>query len=192
MNIVPRQHLQGATLYDPGVQRLLAISGSLRATSSNTAILQAAGLLSLPGVVIEHYHDLGRLPHFNPDLEERPPPEVIELRERVGQADGLLISCPEYARGIPGSFKNALDWLVASLTFPDKPVALINTSPRASAAQAALRLVLTTMSARLIDEASLTVDLLSRRFTPVQIAANPTIGPALVQSLQVFCAAIRS
>jgi NAD(P)H-dependent FMN reductase len=192
MNIVPRQHFQEATLYDPDVQRLLAISGSLRATSSNTAILQAAGLLSLPGVVIEHYHDLGRLPHFNPDLEERPPPEVIELRERVGQADGLLISCPEYARGIPGSFKNALDWLVASVTFPDKPVALINTSPRASAAQAALRLVLTTMSARLIDEASLTVDLLSRRFTPVQIAANPTIGPALVQSLQVFCAAIRS
>jgi NAD(P)H-dependent FMN reductase len=192
MNIVPRQHFQGATLYDPDVQRLLAISGSLRATSSNTAILQAAGLLSLPGVVIEHYNDLGRLPHFNPDLEERPPLEVIELRERVGQADGLLISCPEYARGIPGSFKNALDWLVASVTFPDKPVALINTSPRASAAQAALRLVLTTMSARLIDEASLTVDLLSRRFTPVQIAANPTIGPALVQSLQVFCAAIRS
>ena len=179
-------------MYDPGVQRLLAISGSLRATSSNTAILQAAGLLALPGVVIEHYHDLGRLPHFNPDLEERPPPEVVELRERVGRADGLLISCPEYARGIPGSFKNALDWLVASLTFPDKPVALINTSPRASAAQAALRLVLTTMSARLIDEASITVDLLSRRFTPVQIAANPTIGPALVQSLQVFCAAIRS
>jgi NAD(P)H-dependent FMN reductase len=192
MNIVPRQHFQGATLYDPDVQRLLAISGSLRATSSNTAILQAAGLLSLPGVVIEHYNDLGRLPHFNPDLEERPPLEVIELRERVGQADGLLISCPEYARGIPGSFKNALDWLVASVTFPDKPVALINTSPRASAAQAALRLVVTTMSARLIDEASLTVDLLSRRFTPVQIAANPTIGPALVQSLQVFCAAIRS
>jgi chromate reductase len=192
MNIVPRQHFQEATLYDPGVQRLLAISGSLRATSSNTAILQAAGLLALPGVVIEHYHDLGRLPHFNPDLEERLPPEVVELRERVGRADGLLISCPEYARGIPGSFKNALDWLVASLTFPDKPVALINTSPRASAAQAALRLVLTTMSARLIDEASITVDLLSRRFTPVQIAANPTIGPALVQSLQVFCAAIRS
>jgi NAD(P)H-dependent FMN reductase len=78
-------------LYDPGVQRLLAISGSLRATSSNTAILQAAGLLAPPGVVIEHYHDLGRLPHFNPDLEERPPPEVIELRERVGHAGGLLI-----------------------------------------------------------------------------------------------------
>jgi chromate reductase, NAD(P)H dehydrogenase (quinone) len=143
-------------------------------------------------VVIEHYHDLGRLPHFNPDLEERPPPEVIELRERVGHADGLLISCPQYARGIPGSFKNALDWLVASLTFSDKPVALINTSPRASAAQTALRLVLTTMSARLIDEASITVDLLSRRLTPAQIAGDPTIAPALGQSPQAFCAAIRS
>jgi chromate reductase len=179
-------------LYDSSVQRLLAISGSLRGTSSNTAILQAAVSLAPPGVVIEPYHDLGRLPHFNPDLEERPPPEVIELRERVGQASGLLISCPEYARGIPGSFKNALDWLVASLTFPDKPVALINTSPRASAAQAALRLVLTTMSARLVEEASITVDLLSRRLTPAQIAADATIAPALRESLQAFCAAIRS
>jgi NAD(P)H-dependent FMN reductase len=107
-------------------------------------------------VVIEHYHDLGRLPHFNPDLEEGPPPEVLELRERVGQAGGLLISCPEYARGIPGSFKNALDWLVA------------------------------------IEEASITVDLLSRRLTPAQIAADATIAPALAQSLHVFCAAIRS
>ena len=172
------------------MQRLLSISGSLRAASSNSSILRAAQLLAPAGVVIESYDGLGGLPHFNPDLEERLPPEVVELRERVGDAAGLLISCPEYARGIPGSLKNALDWLVGSLTFPDKPVALINTSPRASAAQAALRLVLTTMSARLIEEASITVDLLSRRLDPQLIAADPVIAPALTESLRVFSAAI--
>jgi chromate reductase, NAD(P)H dehydrogenase (quinone) len=118
--------------------------------------------------------------------------QVRALRERVGLAGGLLISCPEYARGIPGSFKNALDWLVGSLTFPGKPVALINTSPRASAAQAALRLVLSTMSARLVDEASITVDLLTRRLTPTQIAADGSIAPVLVESLRGFSVAIRS
>lgn len=174
------------------MQRLLAISGSLRAASSNTSILRAAELVAPAGVVIEHYDDLGRLPHFNPDLEARLPAEVVELRERVGRAGGLLISCPEYARGIPGSFKNALDWLVGSLTFPDKPVALINTSPRASAAQAALRLVLTTMSARLIEEASITVDLLSRRLTAEDIAADPAIASALIGSLRSMSAAIRA
>lgn len=173
------------------MQRLLAISGSLRAISSNTSVLRAAQLLAPPGVVIEHYEDLRNLPHFNPDLEERPPGEVVQLRERVERAAGLLISCPEYARGIPGTFKNALDWLVASETFPNKPVALINTSPRASAAQAALRLVLTTMSAQVIEEASLTVDLLSRRLTAEAIAADPTIAPALSESLQVFSLVIR-
>ncbi|HVW70367.1 MAG TPA: NADPH-dependent FMN reductase, partial [Steroidobacteraceae bacterium] len=168
------------------MQRLLAISGSLRAASSNTSILRAAQLLAPAGMVIEHYVDLGSLPHFNPDLESAPPAAVVELRERVGQAAGLLISCPEYARGIPGSFKNALDWLVGSLTFPGKAVALINTSPRASAAQAALRLVLTTMSARIIEEASITVDLLSRRLDARAIAADPELARTLGDSLRVF------
>jgi chromate reductase, NAD(P)H dehydrogenase (quinone) len=172
------------------MQRLLALSGSLRAASSNTSILRAAELLAPAGIVIGHYEALGRLPHFNPDLEDRLPAEVIALRDRVGAADGLLISCPEYARGIPGTFKNALDWLVGSMSFPDKPVALINTSPRASEAQAALRLVLTTMSARLIDEASITVDLLSRRMTVEAIAADPVIAPALGAALRTFSAAI--
>jgi NAD(P)H-dependent FMN reductase len=172
------------------MQHLLAISGSLRAASSNTCILQAARLVAPAGVHLELYDDLGRLPHFNPDLEEKPPPEVAALREHVGRVGGLLISCPEYARGIPGTFKNALDWLVGSETFPNKPVALINTSARASAAQAALRLVLTTMSARLIEEASFTVDLLGKRVAPETLAADPTIMSLLVRSLEAFAAAI--
>jgi NAD(P)H-dependent FMN reductase len=177
-------------LYDQPVQHLLAISGSLRAASSNASILRAAELLMPAGVALEHYDDLGRLPHFNPDLEERLPTEVVGLRERVDRAAGLVISCPEYARGIPGSFKNALDWLVGSLTFPGKRVMLINTSARASAAQAALRLVLTTMSARIIEEASITVDLLSSRLTPGQIVANAATADPVRKALATFVAAL--
>ena len=92
---------------------ILAISGSLRAGASNTAVLQAAVLLSPPGVTITLYDGLGALPHFNPDLDSPDgralPAIVADLRSQVGHADALLISCPEYAHGIPGSFKNLLD-----------------------------------------------------------------------------------
>lgn len=166
--------------------RLLSLSGSLRTASSNTHTLIAAGLLVPPGVVVEHYDEIGELPHFNPDLEVNLPQSIVDLRTRVGQADGLLISCPEYARGIPGSFKNMLDWLVGSLDFPGKPVALFNTSPRASAAQAALKLVLETMSATLVHDACVTLQLLGKQTDPVAIANDPVSGETLRQALQAI------
>src|SRR5689334_7359956 len=172
--------------------RLLAISGSLRTASSNSNLLRAAELLAPESVRIEHYEQLGLLPHFNPDLADAPPTPVLTLFERIEHTDGLLISCPEYARGIPGSFKNALDWLVGSSCFPDKPVALFNASPRASDAQAALRLVLRTMSARLIEDACITVDLLSKRLDPQGIAASPELAPVVIEALSQFARAIRA
>jgi len=87
--------------------RLLAVSGSLRAASSNSSLLRAAEKLSPQGMSIQHYLEVGQLPHFDPDLADSPPAIVLALRELIGRADGILISCPEYARGIPGSFKNA-------------------------------------------------------------------------------------
>jgi NAD(P)H-dependent FMN reductase len=165
---------------------LLAISGSLRAASSNTALLDAAERLAPDGVTIDHYPGLGELPHFNPDLEDRLPAAVIGLRAAIARADGLLISCPEYARGIPGSFKNALDWLVGCPSFAGKPVALFNASPRASEAQAALRLVLKTISAALIEEASISVQLLAGGMGAEAIAAESAIRPEIVRALEAF------
>ncbi|MGG6497750.1 UNVERIFIED_CONTAM: NADPH-dependent FMN reductase, partial [Bacteroidetes bacterium 56_B9] len=85
--------------------------------------------------------------------------------------------------------KNALDWLVGHPTFAGKPVALLNSSPRASAAQAALRLVLETMSARIVDDASITVDLLSRRLDAAAIAADPALSATIVDALRCFARA---
>jgi len=170
---------------------LLAMSGSLRVASSNAALLEAARLLAPPGVVIEHYRGLGDLPHFNPDLDLEPlPPAVVDLRRRIAAADGLLISCPEYARGIPGAFKNALDWLVSGFEMPGKPVALFNASPRASEAQASLRLVLRTIAARLVDEASLTLPLLAKDMDARAIAAEAIMAPMIVAALEAMAGAI--
>ena len=173
--------------------RILAISGSLRAASLSTAALTAASMLAPPGTEIVFYTGLADLPAFNPDLDTSdPPPAVRILRHEIGIADGLLFSSPEYARGIPGSLKNALDWLVSSSEFPEKPVAVIHTSPRSVEVQAQLRLVLTTMSARLIDEASITLPLLGKTLDPSQIVSDPTFSAPLHLGLENFVAAIRS
>jgi NAD(P)H-dependent FMN reductase len=175
----------------PASIRILAISGSLRKASNNSAVLKAAATLAPPGAQISFYTGLSDLPAFNPDLDTDQPPQVVQmLRHEIGAADGLLISSPEYARGLPGSLKNALDWLVSSFEFPGKPVALINTSPRAVDAQAQLRLVLATMSAHLIDEASIALPLLGRNLGSEIIAADPELSAQLRTALQNFVRAI--
>ena len=142
-------------------RRVLCLSGSLRRVSANTAVLQAARQLAPDTLELELYEGLGRLPLFNPDDEVEPLPAAVQaLRSAIGRSDALLIACPEYAHGLPGAFKNLLDWLVGSLEFPDKPVALLNASGRGSLhAQAALREVLVTMSAKLLESACVTVAL---------------------------------
>src|SRR5215471_687580 len=100
--------------------RILAISGSLRAVSSNTALLRAAAMLAPAGVEIRVYDGLGDLPHFNPDLEGAEPPVVKDFGAQVGAADGIILSTPEYAHGVPGVLKNALDWLVGGFDFINK------------------------------------------------------------------------
>jgi len=167
--------------------RLLAISGSLRAASSNTAVLQAAARLAPAGVMIELYDRLGDLPHFNPDFDnERLPAIVAELRALTGAVDGILISSPEYARGVPGALKNALDWLVGSFEFPHKCVALINTSPRATHAQASLTTTLETMSARLVTEASVTLPLLGTTLSVDEIVERAELAGPLRQAIAAF------
>ncbi len=172
----------------------LAISGSLRAGGSNTALLAAAALVAPPGVAVTLYDQLAALPHFNPDLDTVDghglPPAVADLRARVGRSDGLLVSTPEYAHGIPGSFKNALDWLVGSVEFPGKPVAVLGTSTRSVHAGAQLVEVLTTMNARLVPEASIVVPLRNRSTGATHIADDPEHFALLRAALATFASAI--
>jgi chromate reductase, NAD(P)H dehydrogenase (quinone) len=172
--------------------KIVAISGSLRAGSGNTAVLRAAARLAPSGVAIVLFDGLGELPFFNPDLDgDQPPASVTAFRSLIGSADGLLISSPEYARGVAGVLKNALDWLVASLEFPDKPVALINTSPRATHALAALTLTLETMSARLVRDACITLPLLGTTSDEETIVDNNELAEPLRSALARFAASIR-
>lgn len=171
--------------------KLLGLSGSLRKASLNSAVLAAARKLAPAGTALSISAAIGRLPHFNADLDDQAPPaEVRDFRAEIAASDGLVIACPEYAHGLPGVFKNALDWLVASLEFPGKPITLINTSPRAFHAQACLREILTTMSARLIPEAFVTLPLLGRTIDAELLLADPDLASPLAAGLQRFVQAI--
>ena len=170
--------------------RILAISGSLRLTSSNTALLRAAARLAPERVEITLSDDIGDLPHFNPDLEGMEPPSVIDFRAQLQVSDGVLISSPEYAHGVPGVLKNALDWIVGSGELVDKPVALLNASPRSKYAQASLTETITVMSGRIVAEASITVPLQGRNLDETGIIENPELSGVIQTALEVFARAI--
>ena len=175
--------------------KILGISGSLRARSSNTALLRALAQLAPEGVEITLSTPLDRLPHFNPDLEEpNPPPSVQDWRAELESSDGVYICSPEYAFGIPGVLKNALDWDVSSGKLYRKPVALINASPNhggAMKAQASLVQTLTAMSANLVDRAFVSVTGVYKKLDD-QGLTDPDTVQALKHSLQEFVAAIEA
>jgi NAD(P)H-dependent FMN reductase len=164
--------------------RILALSGSLRAESANTAALKALARLGGTSIDVVLYEGLAALPFFNPDLDVDPPaPSVAELRSEFARSNAVVICSPEYAHGVPGALKNALDWLVSGIELTDKPVALVNTSPWSSRAQASLQDVLSTMGARLVPAASVSLPLRGRRLDPAEIAADPEFRVPLLKTL---------
>jgi NAD(P)H-dependent FMN reductase len=113
--------------------KVLAVSGSLQARSSNRALLRTAQRVAPDGVEVVDSLSVGDVPAFNPDLEREgieAPPAVVEWRSQVAGAGGVLIASPEYGHSMPGSLKNALDWLVGSGDLYEKPVAVLCGSPR--------------------------------------------------------------
>ena len=171
--------------------KILGISGSLRAASSNTRLLMAAMQLLPPDVDMHVTTLVGKLPLFNPDDDIARIDVINEWVQEVKGAEGLVISTPEYARGYPGALKNALDWLVNTDAYVDKPFMLLKASGRSNVAHETLTVVLETMSGRHIADASVTIPLLGTSLTVPQILANPEFATRIRESLSTFAAALR-
>ena len=138
--------------------KILAIPGSLRNGSTNHNILKYLGTLIPADVDYTIYTDLSGIPPFDPGLDNDNPPEsVINLRQLLSRANGIIICTPEYAFGVPGQLKNMLDWLVSSSTLVDKPVALITASLGGEHAHASLFLTLGALSANVDLDATLLI-----------------------------------
>ncbi|WP_261306202.1 NADPH-dependent FMN reductase [Paenibacillus andongensis] len=141
--------------------KVLAISGSLRQKSSNTALMHAIVGLARENMVFTIYNGLGDLPHFNPDLDvDDGPVSVLELRSQLNEADAVLICTPEYGNGVPGVLKNALDWLVSSGQFMNKPTAVVTASPTpmgGDKAHDSILLTLNMINARIVEEGTMMI-----------------------------------
>ena len=174
---------------------ILAISGSLRARSTNTQLLHAVAAIAAPAANVVVYDQLGDLPHFNPDLDvegARLPDAVSDLKAFVDAADAILISSPEYAHGVPGSLKNALDWLVSGPEMVGKPAGLLCASGRSLYAHKSLAETLRTMSANLVGNAVDVVPLDGRRSDVAAIRADDSARGTIERVVTALILAARS
>ncbi|MDF1854016.1 NADPH-dependent FMN reductase [Pseudooceanicola sp.] len=163
--------------------RILGLCGSLRAESSNMALLRGLAEVAPMGMDLRLRTPAG-LPLFSPDLEGPPAAQAVEaFAAEVGAADGMVIACPEYVHALPGAFKNALDWLVSRDEIIGKPIALLHATHRGADVARQLHLVLGTLSERFWPDLEARFHLM--RQTPDEISAHLRM-PVNRQILQQF------
>ena len=165
--------------------RILAIAGSLRDGSASTALARALAALAPPATEVTLFDGLADVPPFDADQDREgdvPPPAVAKLRAALGAADAVVIVTPEYAFGVPGVLKNALDWTVASGDFAGKPTAAISSSPSdlgGDKAHAALLLTLRAMQSRLVSGGGLVVPRIRKKLDGAGRLADPATAVAV-------------
>jgi chromate reductase len=171
-----------------GPVRLLLVSGSTRARSTNTAALRTACAVAPASVTATLYEGLAELPAFNPDEDGSGHPAVRRLRQALSEADGVLFCTPEYAGSLPGSLKNLLDWTVGSGELYGKPVAWVNVAAegRGKGAEEALASVLGYVGAVVITQACLRLPLARQSVGPEGTAVDVEFRAALAQVLQAM------
>ncbi|WP_436492084.1 NADPH-dependent FMN reductase [Actinokineospora sp. HUAS TT18] len=170
---------------------ILLVSGSLRAGSTNAAVLATAAAVAT--VPTTHYTGLADLPHFNPDDDTEPVhPAVSALRTALGAADGILFCTPEYAGALPGSFKNLLDWSVGGGETYGKPVAWINSSVRgAEKAHESLRTVLGYTGSLIVEEAVVSLPVSHGDVGPDGQVHDPAARTTIAAAVEALAKATR-
>jgi chromate reductase, NAD(P)H dehydrogenase (quinone) len=169
---------------------ILAIPGSLRANSSSNKILSAVMSMAPADVSIGLFDGVGNLPHF--DDSDEVDPRVEEFRRKIKTADAVLICTPEYAFGVPGSLKNALDWTVASGEFIDKPVGLITASSQGEKGHAALLLILTAISSTVVSDATLLISFVRAKLDQEGRIKDPQISNDLNSLLNALIRSVET
>lgn len=152
-------------------KKVLAISGSTRQQSVNRLFINAVAQLAMDHFTVELFNSIADLPHFNPDNDTlEAPAAVASFREKIKNADGVFICSPEYAMGVPGTLKNALDWTVGTSDFSNKPGALITASLSGLKAHESLLGTLRVIEARIADDSQLVVS-----FAKTKVSAEAKI-----------------
>jgi chromate reductase, NAD(P)H dehydrogenase (quinone) len=158
-----------------GKRQVVAICGSTKKLSLNLSLIQAIGDLFEQEIDLRVITDIDKLPHFNPDLDHQSPPaSVTDLRNKLSQAEGILICTPEYAMGVSGTLKNALDWMVSTTLFSKKPVALITASSQGQKGHAALLETLKVIESNITEETQLVISFVKTKVKDDRIIDRET------------------
>lgn len=146
------------------IRKILAMSGSTRQNSTNHRLIKAIAEISKDVFELQSYNDISLLPHFSPDNDnEHVDKEVIYFRQLLNEADGIIICTPEYAHGVPGTLKNAIDWTVSTNEFYHKPTMLITASTDGKKGHEALFETLRVIEAKNIDTLQLIIPFASTK-----------------------------
>ncbi|MGW9947580.1 NAD(P)H-dependent FMN reductase [Rhizobium leguminosarum] len=174
--------------------RILAISGSARLNSTNTAMLRAIRAIAPSDIELSIFDGVGRLPVFSPDLEGESLPEAVrDFIDVIAKSDGVIIASPEYVRSIPGGLKNAIDWLVSGDEIVHKPIALLHASHRGDDMLAGLRTVLATITDRFAEDIFLRLPLMkpdpAEVLRSIETAENRSRVQAYLHAFSAYCRA---
>jgi NAD(P)H-dependent FMN reductase len=142
----------------PVIKNVFVIVGSASKNSANQKLVERISLLTANDFNLIIYNNLKNLPHFDPQLSiYDPPPQVVEFREAVSNADAILICTPEYVFSIPSGLKNAIEWCVSTTVFSDKPIGLITASAHGQKGHEELQLIMRTVMTRFTDDTTLLI-----------------------------------
>jgi NAD(P)H-dependent FMN reductase len=167
--------------------KIFAINGSTRKNSSNFKILKHISENIKEEFEVEIFEELDQLPHFNPDLDQETLPEkVIEFRNKIAQADGVLICTPEYVFSLPGTLKNALEWCVSTTIFAGKKTGLITASASGEMGHEQLLLVMKTLEAKFDDASQLLIQGIRGKIDNEGNVINPETEKALESFITNF------
>lgn len=175
---------------------ILAFSGSPRPASAIGHLLRVAVAVAPAGVACTFYEDILALPLFSPDLDgpgSTVAPAVAALREQLRAADAVLIATPEYAYGMPGSLKNALDWLVSAGSFYGKPTGVLSAAPSevgGDRARGGLLLTLEALGAAVVPAASFPVPLVRTKLDASGVVTDAELANELTAAMAALAAAV--
>lgn len=173
--------------------QILAISGSTRNNSSNHRLIKAIARLLEDDMQLHLYEGIALLPHFDPDItDDHMPQPVADFKRQLREADGVIICTPEYAHGVPGSLKNALDWTVGSGEFSTKPTILITASTDGRYGHNALLETLRVIEAGNIDNLNLLIQFIKTKLTDENTIRDEKTLAAVSGLLDEFRQTLRS
>lgn len=140
------------------MKKIFVINGSASNNSSNQKLIDNFANLTKNFFVLTICKDLKTLPHFNPELSaENTPKEILEFRQNIEIADGILICTPEYVFSIPSGLKNAIEWCVSTTVFSDKPLGIITASASGEKGHEELKLIMKTVMTKFTEATTLLI-----------------------------------